>query len=149
VSLTDAISSLSNGTFTVTRAGAFTYDANGRLVPGALSTFPITAVCLPVSGRDLMRLPDGARTKELRAFYTTAQLLTANAINGTAADVVEVPGVGFFQLETVADRSFDGFYRAVGALIEEWSPVPPDGAVSTGDVQVAGSATVSGNKNGG
>ena len=69
------ISSLSTGTYTVTRTPAGTF-ANGVAVPGTPTTLQITAAIYQASGRDLERLPEMRRSVATIKIFTTTQLRT-------------------------------------------------------------------------
>lgn len=105
-------------TATVTRGSAGTYIA-GRLTPGALTTTPLAAVNIqPASGRDLLRLPEGVRTRETIAIWTSAELRTADEATGTPADVVGYGGASY-QVELVEDWvGLGGFRKAIAAKVE-------------------------------
>jgi hypothetical protein len=96
MSLIDAIASLGQGAYTVTRTGASTTDGHGRRVPGAESTFQITASIQPVSGRELRALPEAYHTDEVAIVYTTTELLgeprpDSVAYKGNAWNVIGIP----------------------------------------------------------
>lgn len=105
-------------TATVTRGAAGTYTA-GRLTPGATSTTPLAVVAVqPASGRDLLRLPEGLRTRETIAIWTSDELRTANETTGTPADVVGYGGASY-QVELVEDwAGLGGFRKAIAAKVE-------------------------------
>lgn len=88
--LSSVVLSLASGTYTVTRRGASTYDADGVLGTPTSSTFSATGSLQPASGRDLQRLPEGMRTREARIFFTPTALLTAGA--GQEPDTVAADG---------------------------------------------------------
>jgi len=69
------ISSLSTGTYAVTRTPAGSY-VNGVAVPGTPTTLQITAAIYQASGRDLERLPEGRRSVATIKVFTTTQLRT-------------------------------------------------------------------------
>jgi hypothetical protein len=77
VNLAGAIQSLATGSYVVTRRAVSTY-VDGRAVLGTTSTFDTgLAVAVPVSGRELERLPEGLRGREVYRLFTTIQLRTA------------------------------------------------------------------------
>ena len=118
MSLASAVLALSNGTYQVTRFAADSYDAEGRLVKGAGSAVQVVASVQPVNGRDLLRLPEGLRTKELRALFATSALQTANEVAGTRADQVLI-GADTYEVQTVEDWSTSGgFWKAIAAKVE-------------------------------
>jgi len=103
---------------TVTRGAAGTYTA-GRLTPGALTTTTLAVVNIqPASGRDLLRLPEGVRTRETVAIWTSDELRTANEATGAPADVVNYGGASY-QVELVEDWvGLGGFRKAIAAKVE-------------------------------
>lgn len=104
--VSDAIDTLATGTYTVTRSAASTYSG-GRKVAGSTSTLTVTGVMVPLTGRQLERLPEGQRSGELRAFYTKTSLQTAG--EGVAADVISDDG-RTWEVEDVDDWSDSGGY---------------------------------------
>lgn len=93
MSLLDVIGRFRTATsYTVTRAGAGTYTA-GRYVAASPSTFTITASVQPVTGRELLALPEGQRAEDLRVLYTATALRTRDA-NG-AADSIAIGGENY------------------------------------------------------
>jgi hypothetical protein len=101
---------LCSNSYTVMRLAAGSYDANGRYSVGSSSTFSVNASIQPVSGRDLLRLPEGLRTKQLLAIWTRTPLQTALAPNGPPPDVLTyTDGLGY-QVQTVLDWTENGGY---------------------------------------
>jgi hypothetical protein len=76
MNLADVISSFDTGTYTVTRTATRTYDANGRISSPSTTTFSAEGCMQPLVGRELQRLPEGLRGKELKVFYTATALRT-------------------------------------------------------------------------
>jgi hypothetical protein len=109
--LTGTVRRLSTNTYTVTRLGEGSIVA-GRYVDGASSTFEIIASIQPTNGRDLLRLPEGLRTKQLLSVWTDTPLRTADAPSGPKADVITYQGRQF-QVETVLDWAESGEYNKV------------------------------------
>lgn len=116
--LASTITRLSGGTtLTVTRGASGTYTA-GRLTPGETTTLTIAANVQPASGRDLLRLPEGLRTRETIAIWTAAELRTADEDAGTPADRVAYGGATY-QVENVEGWGVLGGYRkAIAAKVE-------------------------------
>lgn len=65
---------------------------SGRWSGGAIVDEEIRASVQPASGRDLLRLPEGLRTRDTVAILTDADLRTANETAGTKADRIVVSG---------------------------------------------------------
>lgn len=78
------------GTTTLTRQrfGAQTIGTDGRGVPGATASDPITASVQPARGEDLQLLPEGMRQQQVIKLYTPAELRTADQYAGTPPDRV-------------------------------------------------------------
>lgn len=91
--LSDVIFQLQSGTYTVTRSAPGVIGSDGRLVPGSQSTFSILASVQPMTGRDLLRLPEGQRTKENLKIWSQTQLFTSGA--GQDPDTVAVDDADF------------------------------------------------------
>lgn len=105
---------------TVTRirysAGAY---ANGVWTDGSETESDITASVQPVSGDDLLRMPEGLRTRDVVAIYTADSLRTANETDGIAADHVvhqdeeyEITSVERWTLPMLPH------YRAIGVRVD-------------------------------
>jgi hypothetical protein len=98
---------LCTNVYTVTRAGAGSYDTNGRFTAPSVSTFQINASIQPTAGRDLMRLPEGLRTQELISVWSLTPLQTASAPASNQADIISYGGLNY-QVQTVLDWSESG-----------------------------------------
>lgn len=110
--LSGAVLSLSSGTYTVTRYAAASFSSTGRVSAGTSSTFSITASVQPVSGREIDRLPEGLRAREVLALYTDTALQTRNSTAG-APDVVSIDGSAW-EVQTVENwNSLGTFYKAL------------------------------------
>lgn len=72
--LSDVIALLATGTYTVTRRTDNGYDANGVVSAPTTSTLSALGCAQPLTGRELQRLPEGMRTRELLAFWTETEL---------------------------------------------------------------------------
>lgn len=126
--LVGALRRLGTGAYTVTRTGAGDYgDALPLSLPYAAgdgiarlpapTTFSIQASIQPVSGRDLLRLPEGLRTQQLVCIYTDTALQTALAPSGNQADVVAYKGQDF-ECQTILDWSDSGdFFKVIAQKI--------------------------------
>lgn len=118
MSILDTILALSSGTYDVTRYEPSSYDDNGRLVEGASSTLQVVASVQPISGRELLRLDEGLRTKEPLAIWSTTALRTADAQAGTRADRLTVGGLTY-EVQLVEDWSASGGgWKSVAAKVE-------------------------------
>jgi hypothetical protein len=91
MSLASVITSFLTGSYTVTRRAAGTYDANGVYVPAAPSTFSIDASIQPLTGRQLMLLPEAFHGEESWAVYTLTELRTESASGDP--DAIEIDGL--------------------------------------------------------
>ena len=94
----DALSDLATGTYTVTRQLKPTIS-NGRSVPDpAPQTLSIQGVMQPASKVDMMRVPEGRRTADVRGFYAPVQLRIQSDTD--ASDLVTV-GDDLFEVSDV------------------------------------------------
>ena len=73
---------------------------NGNYVPGAITEINISAVIIPLSGKDLLNLPEAQRTKEARRVYTDIQLFTADEVDSKKADRFLHDGI-YFEIQRV------------------------------------------------
>lgn len=102
--LGDAIAEMETGTYRVRRPSAATV-AKGRATPGAPTILAISGSLQPMSGRELQRLPEGMREKELLQFFTVVEM--------RSGDVLESGGYDW-EVDRVFDFSqLGGYYRAV------------------------------------
>lgn len=93
--------------YTVTRAGAVEFDTiPGQPTQGTPSTFVVTAVVQPVSGRDLQRLPEGVRAESARAVFTRTALVL------TPPDTLAAEGLTW-QVESDEPWAAGGFYKYI------------------------------------
>lgn len=93
---------------TVKRPAETTY-VNGRAVTGVVTTLEVKAHFQPMTGRELQRLPEGERSKEMRVGWT-AEPLRSSGEEGQS-DVVEIEGDDW-EVSRVEDWSESGgFYR--------------------------------------
>lgn len=84
---------------TVTRFAASTF-VNGRPQSGAASTFSATMSIQPLSGRELLNLPESQRTRQYAKAYTDVELRTVNETTKTNADRVS-DGTRTFEVQAV------------------------------------------------
>jgi hypothetical protein len=78
----------------VERRDGSTVDATGDAVRGVVTNFvmpPRSVVIHPASGRDLIRLLEGDRSKEAIRVYSKTVLRTAREASGQEADVLLFP----------------------------------------------------------
>jgi hypothetical protein len=94
-------------TFTRRRNAAGGSYPGGRWSGVGTSDEDILASVQPVSGRDLLRLPEGLRTRDTLAIITDDDLRTANETSGVEADRLVVNGE---EWEVVA--------------VDDWTTVP-------------------------
>lgn len=109
--LLDAIALAGSALYTVKPGAAATY-VNGIATRGAEpAPVQVPACVVPITGKDLQRLPEGERTMERRAVFTGYPLRTSGP--GRWADVVVIEGEDW-QVENPEDWSaLGGFVRAV------------------------------------
>jgi len=87
--LEEVIDCLDTGEVTVERRSSAFYDADGNAVRGSVSEFPVApAVVHVATGRDLLRLPEGDRTREVLLILTKLRLRTGQEATGQEADTV-------------------------------------------------------------
>lgn len=67
-------------TVSLTRKAAGTYDASGNYVEGTPTTINIFASIQPVTGRDLMDVPEGTRTEAEYKLWTREDLQVDDVI---------------------------------------------------------------------
>lgn len=117
ISLAALVSVFGTGALTVTRRAAGT-RSGGFYTPGSSSTVTFDpAVVHPITGRELRALPEGYRTREPIAVYTTAALRTASEPDGTPPDLVTWKGETY-EVQAVEDWSSNGaFWRAVALKV--------------------------------
>lgn len=114
-SFADAIEDFSN-TYTVTRRAAGTW-VKGKHLPGSPSTFEIRASVQPMSGEELLRLPEGMQTSEVRRLFTATKLV-ARAGNAVPDEVAIDDDRWEVQL-VESWHSLGGFYSVVVRRVEE------------------------------
>lgn len=110
---------LGSGRYTITRFSPGDYGGaveNGRFRPGPTETFEVRASIQPLTGEQLLRLPEGERTRERIIIFTAAQLRTTRQSEVAMADRVAYRGEQF-EVESV--EAWAGYYRCVGAKVEE------------------------------
>lgn len=85
------IARFASGTYTVHRRAAAVY-VHGRAQAGVDSTIQIVASVQPVTGNDLLRLPEGRRSVETRVLFTATELRAGGQGKDHEADHVEMDG---------------------------------------------------------
>jgi hypothetical protein len=115
MNLAGVISSLASGTYTVTRKAASSYLVGRQLSAATVATLTITAVVHPLTGKELARLPEGMRTKELKVVITATELKTQGSSQEPDSIVI---GSDTFEVQTVeAWQETGGYYKAVVAKV--------------------------------
>lgn len=89
--ISSLIASFSTGAYSVTRT-ARGATADGRVSSGTTSTFSITASVSPAVGSDLLKLPEGRRTNEVRAVITDTFMTIGGQGSAYEADQIGIDG---------------------------------------------------------
>jgi len=79
-------------------------DTNGMYIEGKKESLKFDVVVRPASGKDLLRLPEGQRTKEVIRIYSKERLFTAQDSLSKVADCVEYRGCTY-QVDNVSDNT--------------------------------------------
>lgn len=89
-------------TLTGTRFASGFHNSNGRYEEGINIPISFEANHQPVSGRELLLVPEAERVKDVRKIYTSFTLRTARVPNRTLADEVVIDNLLYqvFQVET-------------------------------------------------
>lgn len=101
------------GGLAVTRRGAGTW-IDGFYTPGATSALTVTACVQPMTGRELMQVEEGLRTRELIVIHSIEPLQTVNEPGGYDADRVSFNG-GTYEVHRV--EAWPGGYRAIAVKV--------------------------------
>lgn len=88
------------------------YDANGRLIAPTSSTFPVVGNLQPLSGRDLLAMPEGQRSEETKWFYCEQEIRGRGPSNAPD-EILVTYGSGLQETYVVSS-------------VEFW-PFPPEG----------------------
>jgi hypothetical protein len=118
--MSDVIAELGGELVTVKRYAKVRYS-KGIQVAGAIEEFEIIASVQPLTGRELDRLPEGLRAREVRELYTVEKLFTADTAkeSGQPPDDVELDGM-LWEVQTLEDwNTLAGYFRAVVARKEQ------------------------------
>lgn len=98
-------------TITGTRRTTAGYGSDGRLDAPSTSSLSLVAVVEPAGGRDLQRLPEGMRTREVKAVWTATALKSADATY--EPDLLTIEGASW-EVQNVENWSTHGnYYRAL------------------------------------
>lgn len=108
MSLADTIESFSTGTYLVKRSGGVTY-VDGHAEDNPPTELQVTASVQPLGGKELMRLPEGDRSKEMRLVFTTVQLHPE--YGGGHADIIVIDGQDY-EVSSVEAWTSLGFCKA-------------------------------------
>lgn len=103
------IARLAQGRFTVTRPSG-SYVA-GRWVEGAATILEITASIQPATPKELQRLPEGDRTRDVIAIWTTTELRVGE---GAQADRVSYGGATY-EVQAVERWDLGAYWKALAA----------------------------------
>lgn len=101
----------------VTRAAASTLGANGLWTPGATTTVAVSAVVVPMGGRQMDALPEGWRTRDPLIVYAKSALKTVDESAKTDGDRF-ARGGATYEVQTVQDWSQQaGYWSAVAIKV--------------------------------
>lgn len=89
------------------------HDSHGRATTPTVASTPGLASVQPASGRDLQRLPEGERSGEVLAVWTTLELRTADAATGVLADRLAFRGRVFEVVHVDAWQEAGGYVKAL------------------------------------
>lgn len=81
-------------TVTVTRFAAGAY-VNGEYVAGATSTFTTIMSIQPMSGRELLNLPEAQRTRQYAKGFASVELFTVQTSPSKRADMIAFQGKNY------------------------------------------------------
>lgn len=104
----------SSSALVVTRGSVGT-TANGRYSPGPTSTLTIAGSVQPLNGKDLLRLPEGMRTRDLLAVFTETELRVVDAGAGTPPDVLTINGAAYEVEKVERWAELGGYWKAIVA----------------------------------
>lgn len=108
--LSDVIAEIATGTYTVTRYTSPGY-VNGRAQPAVASTFGVLGCLQPLSGRQLDRLPENLRGREVMSLYCTVELKTGG--EGVQPDVVAADGATWQVQQVERWATLGNYYRVL------------------------------------
>ena len=95
-------------------------DIDGFYVDGKKESFTIDIVARPASGKDLLRLTEGQRTKEVIRIYSKERLFTARDSLSKVADCVEYRGCTY-QVSNVSDNTVTDLnhFKSLATKVED------------------------------
>jgi len=99
----------------ITRTPPGAYDSHGRWEDPSPIEMTIKAVVQPAQAHELVKLPEGRRTKGTVVIYTQTKLQTADVKSKLQPDVVFWHG-DQYQVESLEDWTDDGGFYKVLAL---------------------------------
>lgn len=111
----DSILGLATGTYTKVTSSGIGTRVLGRYVAPVVVSGTISAVVVPVTGKELQRLPEGYRSDDFKTVYTTS-LLVAHEEDESIGDIILVDSDRYqVQHLDIWDDPFDGnrFYAAL------------------------------------
>lgn len=104
----ELVDEFATGTYQVTREAVGTH-VQGAYVKGAQSTFTIKALIIPAAGQELLKLPEGERSKETFRVLSVSELKSDQDVGDP--DRIDLPR-GTFEVKVIEDfTAAAGFYR--------------------------------------
>ena len=104
-----------SSSFTLKRKSTATTYVNGKAVPGSTATSTIVASIQPLSGQEMLLLPEARRTSQAVVIYTATPLRVANSVAGLDADIITYSGSDYEILSCEPWQSdVISHYKAVG-----------------------------------
>lgn len=110
--VSDVVASLATETLSVTRANAAPTYVHGKLVQATTTTFDTGAHVQPSGGRDVLRLPEGLRSREVVTVWSVVDLVPASE-GGPKSDRFTWRGNTYEVQVITAWRAAGGFCEAV------------------------------------
>lgn len=91
--LIDSLYDFQTGVYIVSRSTPATpqYDTFGRALTSVITTFTINGSLQPMSGRDLLVLPEAQRSEETRWLFSDAELRTRGPASDPDVVMVNAP----------------------------------------------------------
>lgn len=113
MNMASTIARLAQGRFTVSRPSG-SYVA-GRWVEGTAETFEITASIQPATPKELQRLPEGDRVRDVIAIWTTTELRVA-ASPAAQADRVTYAGA-VYEVQAVERWDLGAYWKVLASRV--------------------------------